>query len=203
MPKVKICGITNLRDALASEKAGADIIGFIFAKSPRRIKPVNAKRIIRALKLSTMKAGVFVDEAPEAINALVKSLKLNIVQLHGNESPAYARKIKGAKVIKAIRAKDRKTVLRESKRFDGIAYALLFDAFDMKTRGGTGKAFNVSMVDKIKKPFFIAGGLGPKNIREVIRKAKPYGVDVNSGVESRPGKKDHKKIKAFFKAISY
>jgi phosphoribosylanthranilate isomerase len=202
MMKVKICGITNLKDAVNAEKCGADIIGFIFARSPRRIRPWQAKRIIRGLKLSTMKAGVFVDEDADTVNGMIRDLKLNIVQLSGSESPAYIKKIKGSKVIKTIKVRDKKSALREARKYGGNIYALLFDTYNGGLHGGTGRIFDWRAVKYAKTPFFVAGGLNPDNIREAIKQSKPFGVDVNSGVESRPGKKDIKKIKALFKAIS-
>ena len=202
MKKVKICGITNLKDAVAAERSGADIIGFIFAASPRKIKPAKAGRIIRALKLSTMKAGVFVDEDAGKVNVLIKQLKLNIVQLSGAESPAYIKKIKGAKVIKTIKVRGKKSALKEARKYGRHVYALLFDTYHGRIQGGTGRTFDWKAVGGVKSPFFIAGGLKPENIREAIKQAKPFGVDVNSGVESRPGKKDLKKLKALFKALS-
>ena len=201
MPKVKVCGITNLRDALAAERAGSDIIGFIFAKSPRRVKPAAIKRIVRALKMSTMKAGVFVNEKADRVNALVKELKLNFVQLSGDETPAYIRKIKGAKIIKVIHVKNSAAVKKQIKQFGAGVYAFLFDTYDGKKRGGTGRTFNWGLLKKIQAPFFIAGGLNPGNVAAAVKCAGPFGVDVNSGIESRPGRKDLKKMKDFFKAV--
>jgi phosphoribosylanthranilate isomerase len=201
MPKVKVCGITNLKDALAAEKAGADIIGFIFAKSPRRIKPAAIKRIARALKMSTMKAGVFVNEDADKVNALVKELKLNFVQLSGDETPAYARKIKGAKIIKAIHVRNGTALRKQVRQFGNRVYAFLLDTYDKKKRGGTGRAFNWNLVKGVKVPFFVAGGLNPGNVKDAIKKARPFGVDVSSGIEARPGRKDMKKMKDFFKAV--
>jgi phosphoribosylanthranilate isomerase len=199
--KVKICGITNLRDALAAEKAGADIIGFIFAKSPRRIKPAAVKRIIRALKMSTMKAGVFVNENADRVNAFVKDLKLNFVQLSGDETPVYTRRIKGAKIIKAVHVKKGSTLKKQVKKFKNRVYAFLFDTYDKQKRGGTGRVFNWALLREINEPFFIAGGLTPCNVKAAIKNARPFGVDVSSGIEARPGRKDMKKLKDFFKAV--
>lgn len=201
MPIVKVCGITNLKDALAAERAGADIIGFIFAESPRRIGPGAAKRIITGLKMSTKKAGVFVDEDADRVNALIKRLKLDMVQLSGGESPAYIKKIKGARVIKTVNVLSKKSVQKEAKKYGRRVYALLFDTYRGSIHGGSGKTFDWKAVRRVKTPFFLAGGLNPVNIRGALELAKPFGVDVNSGVESRPGKKDPGKLKDFFRAV--
>lgn len=202
MFKIKICGITNIKDALFAEKLGADIIGMIFAKSPRRITVLKAKKIINALKLSTKKAGVFVNEDINKVNKLTKELKLNFVQLHGDESVQYIKKIKGAKVIKAIRIKNRQQTVKDINKYKNLADFLLFDTFDSKKIGGTGKSFNWEILKGIKIPYFVAGGIGCHNVRNVILQLKPYGVDVNSSVEIYPGKKSIKKLKMLFKEIS-
>ncbi len=201
MVKVKVCGITNLKDALAAEKAGADIIGFIFARSPRRLKPAAAKKIIRGLKLSTMKAGVFVNESPDRVHAVAGDLKLNIVQLHGDENREYIKKIKNVKIIKAVRVKNVRDVKRAVKLYSRRVFALLFDTFSAKARGGTGRAFNWKILRRVKAPYFLAGGLNADNAKKAKKLLRPYGFDVNSGIESRPGKKDLKKMKSFFSAI--
>lgn len=202
MPKkIKVCGITNLKDALAAEKAGADIIGFVFAKSPRRVKLAAAKRICRALKLSTMKAGVFVNERIERVNALAKDLKLNMVQLSGDETASYVKGLKGVKIIKVIHVKKGRNLKSQVKKYGNRVYAFIFDTYDGRLRGGTGRIFDWDLVRKIKAPFFLAGGLNPGNVRAAVKDIRPFGVDVSSGVEARPGKKDLKKLKDFFKAI--
>ena len=202
MPKVKVCGVTNAGDALAAERAGADIIGMIFAESPRRITPRRAAAIVRALRSSTLKAGVFADEPAARVNALVKKLKLDIVQLHGSETPAYIRRIKGARVIKAIRVRNAAQVRREARKYAGIVYALLFDTYRAGKKGGTGKTFGLKHIKGINRPYFIAGGIGPGNACRVIKASKPFGIDVNSGVESKPGRKDAALLKSFFRAVS-
>jgi phosphoribosylanthranilate isomerase len=201
MAKVKVCGITNLKDALAAEKAGADIIGFIFAKSPRKVKPAVVKRICSALKLSTMKAGVFVNENADKVNAFVRDFRLNIVQLSGDETPSYMRKIRNVKIIRSIHVKDGKNLKKQVKKFGTGVYAFLFDTYDKKKYGGTGRVFNWTLVKKTGVPFFIAGGLNPGNVKDAIKNARPFGVDVSSGIESRPGRKDLKKLRDFLKAV--
>jgi phosphoribosylanthranilate isomerase len=199
--KVKVCGITNTKDALAAEKAGADIIGFIFAKSPRRVKPAAAGRICRALKLSTMKAGVFVNEKIKKVQAAAKELKLSIVQLSGEETPAYARNLKGIKVIKVIHVRKGMDVRKQIKKFKDFVYAFIFDTYYSGAAGGTGRVFDWKLVKKVNAPFFLAGGLNPSNVRAAVRQVRPFGVDVSSGVEARPGRKDIKKVRDFIKAV--
>ncbi|HPD19253.1 MAG: phosphoribosylanthranilate isomerase [Candidatus Goldbacteria bacterium] len=198
---LKICGITNVKDALLVEKLGADIIGMIFAESPRKITVSKAEKISNALKLSTKKAGIFVNEKVNKVNEAIKILKLNYVQLHGNESPQYIKKIKGAKVIKTIAIKNRKQVIRDVNKYKNSAHFLLFDTFDDKKSGGTGKSFNWGVIKDVKMPYFIAGGIGVHNVEEVVLRIAPYGVDVNSKVEIYPGKKSAKKLTAFFNKI--
>jgi phosphoribosylanthranilate isomerase len=201
MVKIKICGITNIKDALLAEKLGADIIGMIFARSPRKITISKAKKIINALKFSTKKAGVFVNENVNTVNKIIKELKLNFVQLHGEESLQYIKKIKADKIIKAIRVKNRTQVLNEIKKYKNSVHFFLFDTYDRKNRGGTGKTFNWNVIKGIKVPFLIAGGIGNHNIKRVISEVNPYGIDVNSAVEEYPGKKDRKKLKLLFQKI--
>jgi len=201
MVKIKICGITNIKDALLVERLGADIIGMIFAKSPRRITVLKAKKITNALKLSTKKAGVFVNEDINKVNKIIKELKLDFVQLHGDEPVSYINKIKGAKVIKAIRVKNRKQVIKDVGRYKKTANLLLFDTFDNKKLGGTGKLFKWELIKCIRAPYFISGGIGCHNIKQAVLQLKPYGVDVNSAVEIYPGKKSTRKLKLLFNKI--
>ncbi len=201
MVKIKICGITNIKDALLVEKLGADIIGMIFAQSPRRISVLKAKRIVNALKLSTKKAGVFVNEDIKKVNKIIKDLGLNFVQLHGDEPVSYIKKIKGAKVIKAIRIKNRTQAINDINKYKNSAQFLLFDTFDTKKAGGTGRPFKWDAIKGVKSPYFVAGGIGCNNIKDVILQLNPYGVDINSAVEMYPGKKSIKKLKMLFNKI--
>lgn len=204
MPKVKICGITNLKDAKLAERFGADIVGFIFAESPRRITPDKAALIIKKLKPGVMKAGIFVNEKLENVNSLIKKLRLNIVQLSGDETAAYLKKIKGAMIFKAIRVKSAADLKRQVKKYAKNADAFLFDTFSKSTYGGTGQCFNWKMLKAMKfsKPFFVAGGINPGNVCKAIKEAQPYGVDVSSGVEKEKGKKSESKMKKLFEVIN-
>jgi len=201
MTKVKICGITNVKDALLAEKSGAHIIGMIFAESPRKITISKAKKIVNALKFSTQKSGVFVNEKINVLNNIIKKLGLNFVQLSGEEKPSYIKKIKGAKIIKVIRIKDKKSLIKDINKYKKIVHLFLFDTYDKNKFGGTGKTFNWNIIKGVSVPYFVAGGIGPSNVKNVITKLNPYGVDVNSGVELYPGKKSFQKIKKLFKEI--
>ena len=202
MVKVKICGITNLEDALAALFCGADAIGFVFyKKSPRYIDPIKARNISRILPKKILKVGVFVDEREGRIKSISKMCALDFLQFHGNESPEFCSKFKGYKVIKAFKVKDKIDLasLKEYKRF-----AYLFDTFSKSKVGGTGKKFNWNLLrekGKMNNPVFLSGGLNAGNIKSALKIVKPDWVDLSSSVESKPGKKDHKKILSFIKKI--
>jgi phosphoribosylanthranilate isomerase len=198
--KVKVCGTTRLKDALLAVECGADAIGFIFyKKSPRCVSAKTAKEICSKLPPFIHRVGVFVNETADTINRIAERCGLDAVQLHGDESPAFCKKIKH-RVIKVVRVKDAAS-LKEMSRYavDGF----LFDTYKEDQWGGTGKVFDWELVTRAKKygPVIIAGGLNPRNVKAAIQKVQPYGVDVSSGVEQSPGKKDPKKVKAFLKAV--
>ena len=200
MAKVKICGITNMDDALFTAKSGADLIGFIFTKSPRRISPLSAKKISQKLPKRVKRVGVFVDEDPKKINSIIKFCKLDLVQLHGDEDPRTLSKIK-AKTIKAFRIKD-KSDINALKRYKK-AFAVLLDSYVKGKKGGTGRTFNWDIAREAKRSglrIFLSGGITPKNVRKAVRCADPFAVDASSGVEISPGKKDHRKVKSLIKA---
>ncbi|MBZ5648743.1 MAG: phosphoribosylanthranilate isomerase [Acidobacteriia bacterium] len=202
---VKICGTTNLEDARVAVEAGADALGFIFAPSPRRISPKDAKKIIAELPKEVEKVGVFVNQKLEIVRDTIEVAGLTAIQFHGEEEPEFASLFKKYKVrvYKALRAE---TVRHEADRFDGIADALFVDAGTPKKRGGTGRTFDwdeaapfVRLLRRRAK-VVIAGGLEPGNVSRAIELFQPWGVDVVSGVEKEPGKKDHEKVRAFVKA---
>ena len=197
--KVKICGMTGIEDALLAVTAGADAVGFIFyKKSPRCVSAKTVKSIIVALPPFIETVGVFVNESVERINRIADFCKLSAVQLHGNESPAFCKKIH-PKVIKAVRVQGKES-------FDGMSSykvsAFLLDAHSEKQQGGTGETFDWRLVSEGKKygPIILAGGLDPLNVAHAIQKVKPYAVDVCSGVERKPGEKDPARLKAFLRA---
>jgi len=198
--RVKICGMTRLEDALLAIEEGADAVGFIFyRKSPRYISAKTVKSIIAALPPFIETVGVFVNESADRINRIADSCKLSVVQLHGDETPAFCKKIR-RKVIKAVRVKGKDS-------FDGLSSynvsAFLLDTFSNVQQGGTGEIFDWRLVSEGKKygPVILAGGLDPSNVAHAIQKAKPYGVDVCSGVEKGLGIKDPSLLKGFIKAV--
>jgi phosphoribosylanthranilate isomerase len=202
MVKVKICGITNLRDARQALEAGATFIGFNFYKrSPRYITPSAAKRIMQRLPKRAKAVGVFVNETEEIMLTIARQIGLSHVQLHGDESPeTVARLRRTLPVIKAIRV--RKSFSTSELARYGNASAFLLDGFDRRRRGGSGKSFrwNIARCAKRAGHIFLAGGLTPTNIGEAIRSARPYAVDVCSGVEAKPGKKDPAAVINFIRA---
>jgi len=202
MIEVKICGITNLEDALEVVKSGADMIGFILSSgSPRTITPEKAKSIIEMLPDTIEKVGVFVDESLARVNELAEMLDIDYIQLHGSESPDYCSKV-SKPVIKTIRVKDENSI-NAIKNYDAADFILL-DTYAEDKFGGTGRTFDWALAAKAKeskKTIMLSGGLNPKNITTAIEIVKPFGVDVASGVEERPGKKDPKKIREFVKVV--
>ena len=193
---VKICGITNYEDASIAVELGAGALGFIFADSPRQIAPQKARDIIRAMPPFVKTVGVFVDEGPAAIKEMIHYCGLDLVQLHGDESPDLCGELMPY-TIKALRIKDESS-LRMSRIYHGKVRALLLDTYSKDKAGGSGKTFDWQLALKIKKlgiPIILAGGLGPSNIDGAVSTVRPYAVDVNSGVEERPGKKSHTLMK--------
>lgn len=201
--KLKICGITSLVDAQRACAAGADFLGFNFyLRSPRYIAPAKARKIILRLPPTVGVVGVFVNENEGTMLQISRTAGLGYLQLHGDESPvAVARLKRSIPVIKAIRVGEsfRPAQLARFKHAGGI----LLDGFDRHRRGGTGKTFHWDLAKRAKKygHVFLAGGLTPRNVAKAIRAAKPYAVDVCSGVESKPGKKDPHKLKQLARAI--
>ncbi len=199
MTWIKICGITNLTDAKETADLGVNALGFIFAASPRRVDPPSAREIIGQLPSSVMKVGVFVDEKAAEIRRIAEYCGLDIVQLHGQESPADCRAV-ALPLIKAIRVRD-KMSLEEMERY---AFApILLDAWSRHRAGGTGKTFSWKIALRVrqKKSFILSGGLSPKNVYQAIGLLHPWGVDVCSGVEMAPGKKDLSKMTEFVKEV--
>jgi len=199
MTKVKICGITSLRDAWTAVDAGVDALGFVFyAKSPRRATALEARAIIRTLPPMVSTVGVFVNESAEVINEISGFCKLSMVQLHGEEKPQILSGIKSP-VMKAFSVRNASDVTSAS----GWRVPLyLFDAFSSSGPGGTGKRLPLAALKSSPPgvPFFVAGGLTPVNVASVIRQVHPFGVDASSGLESAPGWKDALKIKKFIRA---
>ena len=200
--RVKICGITNLADASAAEDAGADALGFVFADSPRRVSVLQAERITRSLGPWIAKVGVFVNRSPAAIERVMKRCGLDIVQLHGDEGPETARALraKGYRVVKALRV-DAALDVKACKAYPADAF--LLDTALPGIYGGTGKKFDWKLLRKglLSKPVIVSGGLRPGNVGRLLRDYTPYGVDVSSGVEVRPGKKDARSVRVFIQNV--
>jgi phosphoribosylanthranilate isomerase len=210
---IKICGTTNLDDALASIDAGADGLGFIFAASPRRITPESAAPIIAALPPHIDKVGVVVNETPRALAALANQTGLTALQLHGDESPEqlreFRRALPGRKIIKVLQVRELVVgpdILNPFLNVRDSYDSLLLDSGSPTTRGGTGVPFDwnaaLPLVERIKPyaPVIIGGGLNPTNVVAAIRLFDPWGVEVVSAVEFAPGKKDPAKLRAFIAA---
>jgi phosphoribosylanthranilate isomerase len=199
-PKVKICGITNLVDALAAVEAGADMLGFVFCEqSPRHISTLAAAQIIRQVPPFIFKVGVFVNASSSDVLEAVAACRLNLLQFHGDETPEYCLRF-GVMSMKAFRIRDVES-LRALPNYKTDAW--LLDAFAPDKPGGTGTAFNWNLAveaQKFGRPIFLAGGMTLENVAEAVRQVRPFAVDVSSGVESSPGKKAHAKVRAFIKA---
>lgn len=196
--RVKICGIMDPAAALAAAEAGADAVGFVFAPSRRQVTVEQARRIVAALPPFVTKVGVFVDEAPQRVRQIAEAVRLDAVQLHGGEPPAYAEAL-GLPVIKAIRMRDREAVA--AMRGYRVA-AFLLDSFEPDLAGGTGRPFDWALAAGLQAPapLILAGGLTPDNVGEAIETVRPYAVDVSSGVET-DGRKDPAKIRAFIARV--
>ncbi|MFA5239639.1 MAG: phosphoribosylanthranilate isomerase [Phycisphaerae bacterium] len=200
--KVKICGITNYEDASAAVDMGADMLGFNFyPKSPRYIEPADAAKVINKLSAFTDIVGVFVNESLEKIHEIKQQCYLNWVQLHGDEDSEFCRRFltHNVKIMKAIRVKDQKDIERAESFFTD---AILLDAFDPKKYGGTGVSFDWNIIGHIGKRIFLAGGINPDNAVKAVELGV-YGIDVCSGIELRPGKKDKRLMKKLFKNIRH
>jgi phosphoribosylanthranilate isomerase len=203
MSLVKICGITNLEDALAAVSAGADALGFNFyRRSPRFIEPLAARRIIEQLPVAVLTVGVFVNEGgPEVVARIADRARVAAVQLHGDESVDYCRALKDRFVIKALRVAD--DFVPESAARYGTD-AVLLDAFAGEARGGTGRLIDWGLARRTRElvpRLFLAGGLAPENVAEAIRSVEPYAVDACSRLEYAPGRKDTARVEAFIAAV--
>ena len=203
MIQVKICGITNKEDARCAAKLGAAALGFIFyPPSPRNIKPADARKIVSVLPDESVKVGVFVNESVTEVKRIVEYCGLDMIQLHGDESPAYCREFPASQVIKAVQLKNDDD-FNQASGYD--VAAILVDSRHAGLYGGTGKKANWELACRIKnkKPLILSGGLNEGNIAEAIKAVTPNALDINSGVELRPGKKDHAKLARIFDIIQH
>jgi phosphoribosylanthranilate isomerase len=198
--KIKICGITNPEDAALAVSAGADALGFVlYRQSPRFVEPKVVRAITGSLPPFILPIGVFVNEDAAVVRELVDECGLALAQLHGDETAAYCQSLRRP-AIKALRVRDRGTFLAMAE-FQGRANVrgFLIDAFSEEGYGGTGLTVDWLLAAEAARsaPILLAGGLTPANVADAIQRVRPYGVDVSSGVEARPGKKDPAKVKAF------
>ncbi len=198
--KIKICGITNIEDALLCESLGADALGFIFYKGSKRfVDPETAGKIISELSPFTLKVGVFVNSSPEEINKIAKQTKLNVIQLHSDETTNTISEI-NLPIIKSFRIKN-EFDFSILNNFKDVSF--LFDTYSEKEYGGTGKTFNWELIpDELRDKIILSGGVSINNIEEIYKKIKPAAVDLSSSLESGPGRKDSEKVKEFFKKIN-
>jgi len=199
--EIKICGITNLKDALHACESGADATGFIFyRKSPRYIEPRTARDIIKELPRHISRVGVFVNHDPGEVKDIFSLCGLSMIQLHGDESPEYCFQFSASTLIKAVSPKF-ETSLDTPERYP--VKAILMDSRINGRYGGTGKECDWNLAIRVKTvyPLILAGGLTDANIREAIRIVSPHAVDLNSGVEHSPGKKDPIKVKNIIQMI--
>ena len=200
MIPTKICGITNLDDANVAVENGASAIGFIFyEKSPRTISINNAKSISKHLPKTIARVGVFVNHEKDFIHEAISEVPLDMIQLHSDETPDFCNQF-DVPILKALRIKNEAS-LSVMDQYDVAVF--LLDTFSNDQYGGTGETFDWSVLNrKFKTPIILSGGLNPENILDAIDAVNPSAVDVNSGVESSPGKKDFNKLKLLFKNLN-
>jgi phosphoribosylanthranilate isomerase len=199
--KVKICGITTGDDAALAAAAGADMIGLMFyAGSPRRVTTAVAAEIARALPAPVLRVGVFVNPTEAEVVQAIEACGLNLLQFHGEESPRFCTQF-GLMSVKAFRIRDAQSLAALP---DYPTDAWLLDAYSAAAHGGTGERFNWDLALRAKqagRPIFLAGGLTPENVAGAVRHVQPFAVDVSSGVEIAPGRKDAAKVHAFVQAV--
>ncbi len=199
--RVKICGITRPEDGITAASAGADAIGLVFyAKSPRFVTLQQARAVIASLPPFVTTVGLFVDASAPEIKAVLNEVLLDVLQFHGDEPPEFCASF-GRPYLKALSMRDGIDLHYEAERFSSAA-ALLVDTFQAGVPGGTGMSFDWTRIPAdLNKPLILAGGLNPDNVAQAIMQAKPYAVDVSSGVEAAKGIKDAGKIAAFMRGV--
>ena len=200
MVRIKVCGITSIEDARAAVDAGADALGFVFYEGSKRyIPPAEARKITTSLPPLVVTVGVFVNTSPDEISAVARESGIGVVQLHGDETPEQASRVPFP-VIKAIRVGDS---LDQAEVELYPVQAILFDKRSDDMYGGTGKSFDWSILSGLDtgKKVILSGGLTPENVAEAIGVVRPYAVDVSSGVEDSPGRKNHLKLRQFIQAV--
>jgi phosphoribosylanthranilate isomerase len=199
--RTKICGITRLEDALSAVEAGADAIGLVFyANSPRYVAPEKAAQIAAALPPFVDAVGLFVDAEATEVRSILAKVKLDLLQFHGDEPPAYCDSF-NFPYIKAARVRPGLNLVEYAARYHH-AKALLLDAYVEGVAGGTGERFDWNLIPAdLPKPVILAGGLNPGNVADAVRQTHPYAVDVSGGVEKEKGIKDADKIAAFMRGV--
>ena len=198
--KIKICGLTRREDVLHAAACGADLLGFVFAESPRRVEPKQVLRICRGLPEKVKKVGVFVDAPLHQIKETALTCKLDLLQLHGSEDAAYWAELSDFDLIKVFRLGGNLKLPGELSNTP--FWATLLDTWMAEQAGGGGRVFDWQLTAPwAGSRFLLAGGLTPENVKDAIRQTHPFGVDVSSGVEASPGIKDSKKIEKFINAV--
>lgn len=201
MTLVKICGITNVEDAVECVRLGANMLGFVFADSPRRVDIDTVKHIDRVVGSDVKTVGVFTEETEEIVS-IIRECRLTYAQLHGGQSEEFARKLGAGCVIRVARVENDNSI-DALLQYENAAFFLL-DTYSKDAAGGTGKTFDWNLALRAKslgKPLILSGGLNPNNVAEAIRVVRPFAVDVSSGVETCPGKKDPAKVKEFISNV--
>lgn len=203
-----MCGTTTLQDAQAAVELGIDALGFIFADwSPRYIKPATALQIVSEIPPFVDKIGVFVNKDQKEVEEIIHYLGLTGVQLHGDEDPEFcdriARAVPSCSVLKAFRI-GQHTQIEDIAPYNSVVRGFVLDSFVENQEGGTGRTFAWEILQRLdlQKPFLLAGGLNRDNITEALRLVSPFGIDVNSGVEDAPGRKNHELLRYFIEAVS-
>ena len=198
---VKICGITRAADAHAAARLGAQALGFVFyAKSPRNVGAAHAAALVKALPPFVTAVGLFVNPAVREVESVLEHVRIDLLQFHGEEPPEFCARF-GVPYIKALRVKAGVDLLQYAQAYAG-ARGLLLDAFVDGAHGGTGSAFDWSLIPrKLPLPLILSGGLNPENVAAAIRAVAPWAVDVSSGVEASPGIKDARKMAGFMKEV--
>lgn len=211
--RIKMCGTTSLEDARAAVDVGIDALGFIFTrKSPRYIEPGRAAEIISLLPPFITRVGVFVDSPIDMVRDIIHSAGLTQVQLHGSEPLSYCSELKASEkscsVCKAFRISRKQVaetdITKQIHVYEQVVDSVLLDSYQKGVEGGTGAVFDWELIDELDllKPLILAGGLNPGNVAEAVRRVRPYGIDVNSGIEDAPGKKNHQQLKNLVEMVN-
>ncbi|MCK9238538.1 MAG: phosphoribosylanthranilate isomerase [Thiopseudomonas sp.] len=199
--RVKVCGITNIEDALAAAHAGADAIGLVFyAKSPRAVTAEQAAKIIAALPPFVTTVALFVDAPVEDVQQVLQQVPIDLLQFHGDESPEFCVSFQRP-YIKALRMQPGIDITQQANMHRS-ALGILLDAWVPGVPGGTGQTFNWNDIPSLAQPLVLAGGLTPDNVQQAITQVNPWAVDVSGGLEMSKGRKDHAKVQAFMQAVN-